>query len=134
MCDSQSRREWLAQGLAQMVSLGFPVALVPVLHPEDHHHHQLERHLVLHLHHRGLVHHHHQVKPGLVSLPLQMLYWDLPSWCCIGGRTSCGDHVGVDILYLRRGSVFKYERREEVPEEGLPVKRMGSYDKSVSNL
>ena len=29
--------------------------------------------------------------------------------------------------------MFKYERQEEVPEESLPVKRMGSLDKSVSS-
>ena len=30
--------------------------------------------------------------------------------------------TGLDMT----GSVFKYKRQEEVPEEGLPVKRMGS--------
>ena len=47
-----------------MVSLGFPVALVPVLHLEGHHRHRLDRHLVHHLH--------HQVQPGLVQLLLQV--------------------------------------------------------------
>ena len=55
-----------------MGSLGFPVALVPVLHPEDHHRHRLDRHLVLHLHHWVLLHHYHHVQPGLVQLLLQV--------------------------------------------------------------
>ena len=60
------------QGLVQMGSLGFPVALVPVLHLEGHHRHRLDRHLVLHLHHRVLLHHHHRFQPGLVQLLLQV--------------------------------------------------------------
>ena len=35
------------------------------------------------------------------------------------------DYIMMGIKILRK-SLFKYERREEVPEEGLPVKRMGS--------
>ena len=52
--------------------LGFPVALVPVLHREEHYRDCLDLHLVLHLHHRVLLHHHHHFQPGMVQLLLQM--------------------------------------------------------------
>ena len=56
-----------------MGSRGFLVALVLVLHKEDHHRHRLDRNLVLHIHHQVLVLHLHYVQPGLVQMPLQML-------------------------------------------------------------
>ena len=47
---------------------------------------------------------------------------------CVGG---CGKterkNGATECLNIGlHGGMFKYERREEVPEEGLPVKRMGS--------
>ena len=58
------------QGLVQMGSLGFKVALVQVLHLEGHHRHRLNHHLVHHFHHRVLHHHHHRVQTGLVQMLL----------------------------------------------------------------
>ena len=39
----------------------------------------------------------------------------------------------LEFFYRQYHALFTYERREEVPEEGLPVKPMGSQDKSVSS-
>ena len=51
----------------------------------------------------------------------------------------CFYYVGVLIMnhkYILNedySRVFKYKRREELPMESLPVKRMGTLDKSVSS-